>query len=104
MVFLQNGNQRYKYVVLGYLNTYFVKDQSDNRTKYSEVRVIKTLEFLINKIQRTDFSANSLHSNGHKLRPLTYWLISLRVWAVFIQEFEKAGKKHLAERFNFTYR
>ena len=48
--FHKNGNRRYKYIVLGYQKTYFVKDHSDVQTKYSEVDVIRMLDFLIDNI------------------------------------------------------
>ena len=44
--FHEIGNCQIKYIVLGYLDTYFVKNHSDVLTKYSEVDVIKMLEFL----------------------------------------------------------
>ena len=34
--FHKNGNRRFKYVVLGYTKAYYVKNQSDVATKYSE--------------------------------------------------------------------
>ena len=42
----KNGNRRYKYLVLGHEETYFVKEHSDSKSKYSEDDVIKMLEFL----------------------------------------------------------
>ena len=48
--FHKNGNRRYKYIVLGYLGTYVVKDHSDVHAKYSEAHIFKMLEFLIDNI------------------------------------------------------
>ncbi|MEW8544189.1 MAG: hypothetical protein AB2693_11705 [Candidatus Thiodiazotropha sp.] len=45
-----HGNRRYKYIVLGYQDTYFVKDHSDVHTKYSLADVIKMLKFLIDNV------------------------------------------------------
>ena len=41
----KNGNRRYKYLVLGHEETYFVKEHSDSKSKYSEDDFIKMLEF-----------------------------------------------------------
>ena len=45
-----NGNRRYKYLVLGHEETYFVKEHSDSKSKYSEDDIIKMLEFLVDNI------------------------------------------------------
>ena len=45
-----NGNRRYKYLVLGHEETYFVKEHSDSKNKYSEDNIIKMLEFLVDNI------------------------------------------------------
>ena len=50
------------------------------------------------------FSAYSWHSNGHKLRPLLADLFLFGHEAELIQGLLKRGKKHLAQKFNFTYR
>ena len=47
---LKNGNRRYKYLVLGHEETYFVKRHSDSKNKYSEEDIIKVLEFLVDNI------------------------------------------------------
>ena len=47
----KNGNRRYKYLVLGHEETYFVKkEHSDSKSKYSEDDIIKILEFLVDNI------------------------------------------------------
>ena len=48
--FHKNGNRRFQYVVIGYKNTYFVRDHSDAPQKYSDADVIKMLEYLIDNI------------------------------------------------------
>ena len=48
--FSKNGNRRYKYLVLGQQETYFVKEHSDSKNKYSEDYIIKMPEFLIDNI------------------------------------------------------
>ena len=47
--FHKNGNRRFQYVVIGYKDTYFVRDHSDAPQKYSDADVIKMLEYLIDK-------------------------------------------------------
>ena len=42
--FHKNGNRRFQYVVIGYKDTYFVRDHSDAPQKYSDADVIKMLE------------------------------------------------------------
>ena len=46
----KNGNRRFQYVVIGYKDTYFVRDHSDAPQKYSDADVIKMLEYLIDNI------------------------------------------------------
>ena len=46
----KNGNRRYKYLVWGHEETYFVKEHSDSKNKYSEDDIIKMLEFLVDNI------------------------------------------------------
>ena len=45
--FQKNGNCWNKYIVLGYLDPYIIKDDSDVHTKYSEDDVIRMKELLI---------------------------------------------------------
>ena len=46
----KNGNRRYKYLILGHEETYFVKEHSDSKHKYSEDDIINMLEFLVDTI------------------------------------------------------
>ena len=46
--FQKSGNRKYKYLVLGHEDTYFVKEHSDS--KYSKDGIIKILEFLVENI------------------------------------------------------
>ena len=48
--FHKNGNRRFQYVVIGYKDTYFVRDHSDAPQKYTDADVIKTLEYRIDNI------------------------------------------------------
>ena len=46
----KNGNLRYKYLVLGHEDSYFVKEHCDSKHKFSEDDIIKMLEFLVDNI------------------------------------------------------
>ena len=46
----KNGNRRYKYLVLGHEEAYFVKEHYDSKNKYSDDDIIKMLEFLVDNI------------------------------------------------------
>ena len=46
----KNSNHRYKYLVLGHRETYFVKEYSDSKNMYSEDDIIKMLEFVVDNI------------------------------------------------------
>ena len=46
----KNGNRKYKYLVLGHNETYFVKHHTDSNMKYNEDDIVRMLEFLINNI------------------------------------------------------
>ena len=107
---LKNGNRRYKYLVLWYEETYFVKEHSDSKNKYSEDDIIKMLEFLVDNILKIrgfcqkSLPADSRHSNLYKLCPASRRHISVFIRSWFIQSLLSTGKKHLASRFNLTYR
>ena len=45
-----NGNRSYKCLVLGHGESYFEKEHSDSKHKYSEDDIIKMLEFLADNI------------------------------------------------------
>ena len=69
----RNGNRRYKYLVSGHEETYFVKEHSDSKNKYSEDDIIKIAwisswqYFLV--FCRKRLPADSRHSNGYELCP-----------------------------------
>ena len=81
----KNGNRRYKYLVLGHEESYFVKEHSDSKHKYSEDDIIKMLELLVDNIfvvfAGKVFKADSRYSNGNKLCPSSSRHISLLVWS-----------------------
>ena len=67
--FHKNGNRRFQYIVIGYKDTYFVRDHSDAPQKYSDADVIKMLEYLIDntfvEFGGRIISANSRHTDGY---------------------------------------
>lgn len=46
----KNGSRKFTYLVISYLQNYFVKSHSDCAHKYSEVYIKKMLEFLIDNV------------------------------------------------------
>ena len=103
----KNGNRRYKYLVLGHEETYFVKEHSDSKSKYSEDDIIKMLEFLSDNIFVV-FAGKVFQQTvgipmGTNRAPLLADIFLYSYEADFIQSFLSTGKKHLASRFNLTY-
>ena len=106
--FLKNGNRQFQYVVIGYKDTYFVRDHSDAPQKYSDADVIKMLEYLIDNIF-VEFGGQIFQQTtgipmGTNCAPLLADLFLYSNEAVFVQSLLKAGKKHLAQKFHFAYR
>ena len=105
----KNGNRRYKYLVLGHDETYFVKEHSDSKTSmYSEDDIIKMLEFLIDNIFVV-FAGKVFQQTvgipmGTNFAPLLADIFLYSYEADFIQSLLSLGKKQLAFRFNLTYR
>ena len=104
----KNGNRRYKYLVLGHEETYFVKEHSDSKSKYSEDDIIKMHEFLVDNIFVV-FAGKVFQQTvgipmGTNCAPLLADIFLYSYEADFIQSLLSAGKKHLASRFNLTYR
>ena len=104
----KNGNRRYKYLVLGHEETYFVKEHSDSKSKYSEDDIIKMLEFLVDNIFVV-FAGKVFQQTvgipmGTNCAPLLADIFLYLYEADFIQSLFSTGKKHLASRFNLTYR
>ena len=96
--FFRNGNQRYKYLVLGHEETYFVKEHSDSKNKYSEDDTIKMLEFLVIDnifvvFTRKNLPADSRHSNGYELCPSSRQHLSVFIRSGFHTVFALNGKE-----------
>ena len=107
-IIFKNGNRRYKYLVLGHEGTYFVKEHSDSKNKYSEDDIIKMLEFLVDNIFVV-FAGKVFQQTvgipmGTNCALLLADIFLYSYEADFIQSLLSTGKKHLASRFNLTYR
>ena len=46
----KNGKKRYEYIVVGHNSTYFVKNTSNAKYKYTEDDIVRMLDFLIDNI------------------------------------------------------
>ena len=104
----KNGERRYRYLVLGKDKPYFVKNHSDSKKKYSEVDIIRMLEFLIDNIFVV-FGGKVFQQTvgipmGTNCAPLLADLFLYSYEADFIQGLLKKNEKNLARSFNFTFR
>ena len=105
--FHKNGYLRFQYVVIGYKDTYFVRDHSDAPQKYSEADVIKIFEYLIDN-SFVEFGGRIFQQTiripmGTNCAPLLADLLLYSFEAEFVKSLLHAGKKHLAQQLNFTY-
>ena len=96
-----NGNRRFQYVVIGYKDTYFVRDHSDAPQKYSDADVIKMLEYLIDNIF-VEFSGRIFQQTIGIPMGTNYALLLADLFlylyeAEFVKSLLQAGKKHLAQ-------
>ena len=103
----KNGNRRYKYLVLGHGEAYFVKEHSDYKSKYTEDDIIKMLELLVDifvVFVGKVFQQIVGIPMGTNCAPLLADIFLYSYEAEFIQSLLSTGKKQLASQFNFTYR
>ena len=94
----KNGNRRYKYLVLGHEETYFVNEHSDSKNKYSQDDIIKMLEFLVDNIfvvfAGKVFKQTVGIPMGTNYAPLLADIFLYSYEADFIQSLLSTGKKH----------
>ena len=94
----KNGNRRYKYLVFGHEETYFVKEHSDSKNKYSEKDIIKMLEFLVDNIfvvfAGKVFQQTVGIQMGTNCASLLGDIFLYSYEADFIQSLYSMGKKH----------
>ena len=98
------GNRRYKYLVFGHEERYFVKEHSDYKNKYEEDGIITMLDFPVDNIfvvsaGKISQKADSRHSNGYELCPSSRRYISVFIRSGFHTVFALNGKS----RFNLTH-
>ena len=101
-------NYSLEYLVLGHEESYFVKEHSDSKHKYSEDDNIKMLEFLVDNIFVV-FAGKVFQQivgipMGTNCAPLLADIFLYSYEAEFIQSLLSTGRKQSASRFNFTYR
>ena len=99
MLLSQEWNGCFQYIVLG---------QSEAPQKYSDADVVKMLEYLIDSIF-VEFGGQTFQQTigiaiGTSCALLLAYLCLYSFGAEFIQGLMKAGKNHLDQQFNFTYR
>ena len=104
----KNGKKRYEYIVVGYNSTYFVKDHSNAKHKYTENDIVRMIDFLIDNIfvecGGEIFQQVIGIPMGTNCAPLLADLFLYSYEAEFIQTLIKSGKRQLAKSFNFTFR
>ena len=106
----KNGNRRYKYLVLGHEESYFVKEHSDSKHKYSEDDIIKMLEFLVDNIFVVFVGKVFQQIVGIPMEtncappPLLADIFLYSYEAEFIQSLLSTGRKQLASLFSFIYK
>ena len=106
--FYKNGSRRYKYVVLGYNSSYFVKNDTNSKTFYTEKDIIGMLDFLIDNIF-VEFGGRIFQQStgipmGTNCAPLLADLFLYSYEAEFIQNLVKQKKVSVAKTFNLTSR
>ena len=104
----KNGKKRYEYIVVGHNSTYFVKNTSNAKNKYTEDDIVRMLDFLIDNIfvecGGVIFQQVIGIPMGTNCAPLLADLFLYSYEAEFIQTLIKSGKRHLAKSFCFTFR
>ncbi|KAK3087812.1 hypothetical protein FSP39_010974 [Pinctada imbricata] len=104
----KNGNRKYKFIVVNFDKTYFVKEKSDSENKYTEIDILQMLNFLIDNIFVV-FGGKVFQQivgipMGTNCAPLLADIFLYSYEAEFIQSLVSEGKRYLASEFNFTYR
>ena len=103
----KNGNRRYRYLVLGHGETYFVKEHSDSKTSTLKI-TSSMLEFLVDNTFGV-FAGKVFQQTvgipvGTNCAPLLADIFLYSYEADFIQSLFSTEKKHSASRSNITYR
>ena len=106
--FTKNDKRRYKFLVLGREKAYFVKNHTDSNNKYSEVDIVRMLDFLIDNVF-VEFGGQVFQQTvgipmGTNCAPLLADLFLYSYEAAFIQGLIQKKQKTLARCFNFSFR
>ena len=93
---------------MGYEKSYFVKLHTDSKQKYSEVDIVRMLDFLIDNIF-VEFGGLVFQQTigipmGTNCAPLLADLFLYSYEAEFIQGLMQKKQKKLAQSFNFSFR
>ena len=96
----KNLNRRYKFLVLGREGTYFVKEHSDSKNKYTEDDIVNMLEFLVDNIFVV-FGGKVFQQivgipMGTNCAPLLADIFLYSYEAEFIQSLLSTGKKKIS--------
>ena len=101
----KNGNRRYKYLVLDHEESYFVKEHSDSKSKFSEDNIINVLEILVDNIFVIFAGKVFKQIVGIPMErncaPLLADIFLCSYEAEFIQSLLSTGRKQLASLLNF---
>ena len=94
--------------MVGHNSTYFVKNTSNAKNKYTQDDIVRMLDFLIDNIfvecGGVIFQQVIGIPMGTNCAPLLVDLFLYSYEAEFIQPLIKSGKRHLAKSFCFTFR
>ena len=104
----KNGTRKYKFLVIGKQDTYFVRHHSDSPYKYSEADIKSMLGFLVDNIYVVFgdqvFQQSVGIPMGTNCAPLLADLFLYSYEAEFIQKLLRDNTKQLAVSFNHTFR
>ncbi|KAK6191166.1 hypothetical protein SNE40_002905 [Patella caerulea] len=103
----KSGTARYQYLVVNYNSSYFVKYHSDSKNKFTAIKIIQMLDFLIDNIF-IEFGGEIYQQvvgipMGTNCAHLLADLFLYSYKAEYIQALVKTNKR-LVRHFNFTYR
>lgn len=104
----KNGDRRYKYLVLGRKEAYFVKNDTESTKKFTETEIIEMLNFLIDNIFVTFgglvFQQTIGIPMGTNCAPLLADLFLHSYEAEFLEGLVQKKDRKLAQAFNFSFR
>ena len=104
----KNGSRRYKYIVVNYNTSYFVKNDTEARQKYTEVEVINMVYFLVDNIfaELGGYIYQQIVGipMGTNCAPLLADLFLYLYEADFVQHLQKSKSRKQRKSFNLTFR